>query len=258
LKKSIMEMLINPYNNNSLHLVNDNCLVDDEGAIIPIVNGIPDFLSLEQPAGLNKKYKRFYDKISRLNDVAEAVYGLFYNLNKLRSDWMKDVEVKPGWNVLETSIGTGWNVKVLPEEGKYFGLDISDGMLKQCRKNSKKWKRDIELFQGNAEYLPFKSETFDSVFHVGGINFFNDRQRAVNEMIRVAKPNTKIVIIDETEKKLIKNYRKIPFVSSYYKKSETDAFRTAAPVDLVPDGMKDIAVKFFDDDKMYQLSFRKP
>lgn len=33
---------------------------------------------------------------------------------------------------------------------------------------------------------------FDTVFHVGGINFFNDRARAISEMIRVARPGTKL------------------------------------------------------------------
>jgi PII-like signaling protein len=33
-----------------------------------------------------------------------------------------------------------------------------------------------------------------------GIDFFNDKARAIAEMIRVAKPQTKIMIVDETEK----------------------------------------------------------
>jgi hypothetical protein len=47
---------------------------------------------------------------------------------------MRYVEVKEGWKVLETSIGTGWNIKVLPPGAEYFGLDISGGMLNQCKK----------------------------------------------------------------------------------------------------------------------------
>lgn len=40
------------------------------------------------------------------------------------------------------------------------------------------------------------------VFHIGGINFFNDKGKAVVEMIRVAKPGAKIYVGDE-KKKLI-------------------------------------------------------
>lgn len=251
-------ILINPYNGENLSLTDSNALTDSKGNIVPVINDIPDFLSLEQTTGLNKKYQSFYDKISRLNDLAEFIYGIFYDLNKLRSEWMNDVEVKPGWKVLETSIGTGWNIKVLPSNAIYYGLDISQGMLRQCQRNKKKWKREIELFLGNAEYLPFKSQTFDSVFHVGGINFFNDRKRAIEEMIRVAKPKTKIVIIDETEERIAKQYRNTPFIGKYFKEADIDKARTVAPFDLVPKTMNEISVKLLDKGKMYQLSFRTP
>jgi ubiquinone/menaquinone biosynthesis C-methylase UbiE len=257
INNTTLELLINPYNNEPLNLENDS-LVDASGNSIPIIDGIPDFLVLEETSGLNKKYREFYDKISKLSDAAEFVYSLFMNLEKFRADWMRDVEVKEGYNVLETSVGTGFNIKILPKNATYFGFDISRGMLKQCQKNRKRWNREIELFQGNAEYLPFKNETFDSVFHVGGINFFNDRKRAIDEMIRVAKPTTKIVIIDETEKRVARQYGKTPFVKKYFNPADMEADRMVAPVDLVPAEMKEIEVKLLDKNKMYQLSFRKP
>jgi len=46
--------------------------------------------------------------------------------------------------------------------------------------------------------LPFADNTFDIVFHNGGINFFNDKALAMNEMLRVAKPGSKLLIADET------------------------------------------------------------
>jgi ubiquinone/menaquinone biosynthesis C-methylase UbiE len=257
MKNISVELLINPYNNEPL-LPDGDSLIDRSGNRIPIIEEIPDFLVLEKTDGLNKKYREFYDKISKLSDAAEFVYSLFMNLEKFRSEWMCDVEVKEGYKVLETSVGTGFNIKMLPHNANYFGLDISRGMLKQCQKNRKKWGRNIELFQGNAEYLPFKSETFDSVFHVGGINFFNDRKRAIEEMIRVAKPNTKIIILDETEKRVAKQYRKTPFVKRYFNRTDMETDRLVAPVNLIPQEMKEIEVKLLDKNKMYQLSFRKP
>lgn len=38
------------------------------------------------------------------------------------------------------------------------------------------------------------------MFHLGGINFFDDKARAIAEMVRVAKPGTRIVICDENER----------------------------------------------------------
>lgn len=258
-KASVIDMLINPYNGQPLSFdLEGDHLIDFAGNRVPIISDIPNFLQLEEINGLNKKYREFYDKISRLNDTAEFVYSLFMDLNELRANWMKDLEVKEGAKVLETSVGTGWNIKVLPVNASYFGLDISGGMLKQCKKNFARWKRDIELFQGNAEYLPFRDETFDCVFHVGGINFFNDRQRAIAEMVRVAKPGTKIVIIDETERKVAKQYQKTPFVKRYFNPSDMESDRLVAPVNLLPENMEEVEVKLLDNGKMYQLSFRKP
>jgi len=106
-------------------------------------------------------------------------------------------------------------------------------MLRKCRKNLRKWKRAAKLFHGEAEHLPFRDEV-DVVFHVGGINFFNDKAGAIQEMVRVAKPGTKIVIVDETEKLVKEQYEKTPLVGKYFKKR---AATVADPSILVPDNM---------------------
>jgi ubiquinone/menaquinone biosynthesis C-methylase UbiE len=49
-------------------------------------------------------------------------------------------------------------------------------MLKQCLRNLKKWKCEAELFLANAEELPFRDESFDEVFHLGGMNLFRFEQ----------------------------------------------------------------------------------
>ncbi len=59
-------------------------------------------------------------------------------------------------------------------------------------------------------------EAFDCVFHVGGINFFTDKVRAIKEMIWVAKPGTKIVIVDETERTIRENYQRTPGVQEKF------------------------------------------
>lgn len=253
-----VERMINPYNGQRLYkerIYGEEYLVDHSGNRIPVIDGIPDFTVLENTMGLNQKYRKLYDRISKLNDLAEFIYSLFYDLKKLRREWMKELEVKPGYRVLETSAGTGLNFRFLPRLAEYYGVDISRGMLMQAQKNSIKWELDIKLFQGNAEYLPFANHMFDSVFHVGGINFFNDRKKAIEEMIRVAKPGTKIVIIDETEELVRKQYRKMPFIKRYFA-ADIGYERTIAPIDLVPPGVRELEVKLLDKGKMYQLSFR--
>src|SRR6202035_247553 len=106
---------------------------------------------------------------------------------------------KPHARVLEVGVGTGANLRYLPPDIDFYGLDLSWGMLRKCRKKLRKCSGPARLSQAEASHLPFRTEVFDCVFHVGGINFFSDPKRAIREMIWVAKPGTKIVISDETE-----------------------------------------------------------
>ena len=128
-------------------------------------------------------------------------------------------------------------------------------MLRKCRQNLKRWKREAQLFQGEAERLPFRDEVFDCVFHIGGINFFNDKARGITEMIRVAKTGTKIVIVDETEKVVTQEYRRNPFTRKYFSAKDS---AVTSPIDLIPEGMQEIKAKQIVNGKLYCLSFRKP
>lgn len=81
-----------------------------------------------------------------------------------------------GGNILEVSIRPGPNLPFLYETGKadmVFVLDISPGRLKRCQSFARRGDWEVELFLATAEKLPFKDEAFDTVFHVGRINFFN-------------------------------------------------------------------------------------
>jgi len=57
---------------------------------------------------------------------------------------------------------------------------------------------------GNPGFIPLGG----CVFHVGGINFFSDKARAIREMLRVAKPGSKIIIADETSDFIDQQYKK--------------------------------------------------
>ena len=84
-----------------------------------------------------------------------------------------------------------------------------------------KYKNQLNLSLINccAEDLPFKDNEFDIVFHVGGINFFNDKALAIQEMIRVAKKDSKILIADETADYIEKQYKKSILSKKYFEGS---------------------------------------
>ncbi len=139
--------------------------------------------------------------------------------------------------------------------GEIYGLDISTGQLAQCQGFIRKKGWEVELFLGNAEQLPFQEASFESVFHVGGINFFNDKKAAINEMIRVAKPGTRILISDETEKGA-RAYER--FLPSFKRAAGSRREAVRAPIDLVPKEMLETHVDPVWKGWLYCLDFRKP
>lgn len=223
----------------------------------PIHNDIAEFVRPDAISGANKKYNQLYQTIAGFYDDSQRVGSALIGMDRdayVRS-YLDRLEVKPGDAVLETSVGTGLNFKYLSEGVKLTGLDLSSGMLTRCQENLRRWRRKADLFLGNAEFFPFADNSFDVVFHVGGINFFSDRERAVREMIRVAKPGSLLLIADETEEHVQKAYENIPYTQEFYKKREEVV---SAPVDLLPPEMEEVKAETVWGNRFYALSFRKP
>jgi ubiquinone/menaquinone biosynthesis C-methylase UbiE len=253
-------LLQSPYTRAPLHVVREDgreTLVSSSGERFPIRHGMPVFLKLEELTGSNRKYNRLYQTIGGFYDDFQRVW---YALRAMGPDahfrcYLPLLEIKPGDLVLETSVGTGLNFKYLPRGIQLFGLDLSPEMLARCETNLRRWRLDADLFLGNAESLPFADSSFDVVFHVGGINFFSDRAKAIQEMIRVAKPGSLILIADETEKHVKETYERMPITSRYFKgRKET----VAAPIDLVPPEMQEVQLRLLLGGRFYALTFRKP
>lgn len=227
----------------------------------PIERGIPRFICPEELEGLNRRFARFYDWLSHVYALVTKVAFLpMGGERKARKEILDRLELNGG-RVLEVSIGPGVNLPYLfesPKVGEVYGLDISAGQLARCRSFIRRQSWPVDLFLATAEALPFKAGSFDSVFHIGGINFFSGKKQAIEEMIRVARPGTKIVIADETER-VARLYDRIPGFSRSYQGKKAD---TAVPVHLVPDTMEETRVddiwKAHGQYHGYCLEFRKP
>ncbi len=251
-------LLQSPYTGSPVHLIRERsgeALISDSGERFPIRNGIPDFLKPEELTGNNGKYNHLYETIGGFYDDIQRVFCALKGMDREAyfRGYMSLLEVKPGDSVLETSVGTGLNYKYLPGGVRLAGLDLSPEMLTHCQTNLRRWALEANLYLGNAESLPFADASFDVVFHVGGINFFNDRAKAIREMIRVAKPGSLLLIADETEKHVKQVYEKQP--GSMFKNRKAPV---SAPIDLVPAEMKEVHLEELRDGQFYALTFRKP
>jgi ubiquinone/menaquinone biosynthesis C-methylase UbiE len=265
MKPNTLPFLCNPFTHEPLRLMagpgpngnpQEKLVSIKTGEEFPIRDGIPIFLCDADVSGSNKKYQEFYDHIAPLYDLSMQVFALLKNggEGKRRHEYLQELDIQAGDRVLEVSVGTGGDLRYLPRTAKYFGLDLSWGMLKRCQKNLRARGMEAELFLGAAEYLPFDDGAFDVVFHMGGINFFSDKARAIQEMIRVARPGTKLMIMDENEH-VAKRLEKVPVAGRFY---ENRIGVISAPVGLVPAEMQEIKVRDVCNGDLYCLTFRKP
>lgn len=129
---------------------------------------------------------RFWKRFTPFNDRAATL-------------WSEEVFAKlpslAGKRVLDIAIGDGRNMSFIPQDCEVYGVDVSAAQLKSC--NAAYPDRNLWLFQGEAESLPFKAGTFDCVLSFGAFNYFNDPKAALEEMSRVVKPSGQIIVTDE-------------------------------------------------------------
>jgi ubiquinone/menaquinone biosynthesis C-methylase UbiE/uncharacterized protein YbaR (Trm112 family) len=226
--------------------------------LYPIQNGVPRFFQEHDLAGINNTFARLYNWFSLIYTAFSKIGFLFLGTTDSRARREVLARLNPRGRVLEVSIGPGVNLPYLltsPGVSEVYGLDISIGQINRCNAliHRKDWL--VDLFLGNAEELPFVDNSFDSVFHIGGINFFGNKKQAIDEMIRVAKPGTRIIICDENESGAQWYERFLPgFKSAFHGQREI----VTAPIDLIPSNMNEKTCENIWNGFMYCIQFRKP
>lgn len=224
----------------------------------PIVAGIPRFIQVEELTGLNRRFARLHDVVSHVYQPASQFVQFFARwVGMTRREVTDRLEMKGG-RVLEVSIGPGVNLPYLIGAAgvdEVLGLDISLGQLQNCLSYCRRKGWAVDLFLAQAEELPFHKDAFAGVLHIGGINFFSNKAKAIQEMIRVAKPGAKIIIVDETEGLARKYDRWVPgFARAFEDKREA----VNPPIDLLPSEMEDVRLSTVWRGACYCLEFRKP
>jgi SAM-dependent methyltransferase len=217
----------------------------------PFYEGIIHFIKEEEVFRFSRRTE-FFRLINALiyTPLTNAMFILCGGWRKARHEVLEHLEIQPGYSILETGIGPGDNMRFLGDKIKdctVYGLDNQMKMLRKCTRNAKRWKRPAKLYRANAEELPFKENSFDVVFHLGAMNLFQDKKQAIEEMIRVAKPGTRIVIADESEK-----------ASRLFAIFTGSQEPVVPPVHLVPEQMQEVTLKSIWNDYGYLITFRKP
>jgi demethylmenaquinone methyltransferase/2-methoxy-6-polyprenyl-1,4-benzoquinol methylase len=101
--------------------------------------------------------------------------------------------------VIDVATGTGDFTIALAEANipEVVGLDFSAGMIAAAREKTARYTQ-ITLIQGDAMALPFSDGEFDSLTVGFGLRNMPDYQQALNEMVRVVRPEGRVVILEMT------------------------------------------------------------
>lgn len=110
-------------------------------------------------------------------------------------------ELKEGETVLDLGSGGGIDVLLaatyVGENGKVYGLDMTDEMLELANRNKMKMGvTNVEFIKGYIEDIPLDDETVDVVMSNCVINLCEDKYKALSESYRVIKSGGRLAIAD--------------------------------------------------------------
>ncbi len=106
--------------------------------------------------------------------------------------------IGPGLRVLDVCAGTGDLAILCAERGAeaVVGLDMTRAMLIHAQAKQRTKRLAIDWLQGDAEALPFASNSFDRVVIGFSTRNLSDLDRGLREMVRVLRPDGQLVILE--------------------------------------------------------------
>ena len=127
--------------------------------------------------------------------------GLDGHQDEERSIWKSEIRGvlngNRGLNVLDVGTGPGFLALIFAEmDHQVTGVDISKCMLDKAKENARARDLEVSFCHGDAEALPFDDESFDLLVNRYLLWTLPDPQMAIDEWVRVLKPNGMILAID--------------------------------------------------------------
>ena len=132
-----------------------------------------------------RSYAKYYD----------FIFGKVFHPG--RSTAIEHLHCRPGERILEVGVGTGLSLELYPDYTRVVGIDLSEPMLKQARAKVKDENLTSveDLLIMDAQNMSFADNSFDLVWSLESGEHMPDKQQFVNELLRVATPGGRIIIV---------------------------------------------------------------
>ncbi len=226
----------------------------------PVRDSIP---SLVFPA-INKedaKWVAEYDEIAESYDNLLKQYDNFLGIDmmKERERFSLFIPIEGPCKILDVSVGTAANFIALQNQFKHemgrfnlHGMDLSTGMLEVAKRKVRERDMHVSLTHGSVFNIPYQSNFFNIVLHVGGINTFSDIHGALEEMLRVVRTGGLVIVIDEgLSPKMRDSERGKEIIKT------NSLFAARPPIEFIPPKAQSIEISYIMNETFYQMIFTK-
>jgi ubiquinone/menaquinone biosynthesis C-methylase UbiE len=132
-----------------------------------------------------------YDGFARWYDLAEGLTELL-GIRRLRRELLR----RASGRILEVAAGTGKNLSWYPRARRITAGDFSSAMLQIARARAARLGLPVRFLLMDAEALPLRDETFDTVVSSLSLCTFPDPVAALREMARVCRPDGRILLLE--------------------------------------------------------------
>lgn len=188
-----------------------------------------------------------FNNISAKYDFLNHFLSL--GIDKLwRKRAIRELRVFKPKRILDIATGTGdfalESLSINPQS--VIGIDISEGMLKVGIQKMKAKEVDhiISLRLGDSENLAFSENSFDAVTVGFGVRNFENLNKGLTEILRVLKPEGRILILEFSKpnffpvKQLFAFYSRffIPFFGKMFSKDKRAYMYLPESVEAFPEG----------------------
>jgi ubiquinone/menaquinone biosynthesis C-methylase UbiE len=167
------------------------------------------------------KFKMMAKQLRRPSGVMGGKVGSMMNkANEFLYDFTKND------SILEIGFGNGkFFEKIFSKaEGlKVTGLDFSETMFKAASENNKEAiaNGELTLQFGSSDKLPFPDHSFDKIFCINVIYFWDEPKQHLQEMFRVLKPGGRFYATVRTKESMLK----MPFTKYGFSFYESDIWK---------------------------------
>lgn len=137
------------------------------------------------------QYKKIEREVYSITAPSYEKYGS-KSFEAYAQPLLEGAGLKPGQHVLDVACGTGipslMASPFVAPNGTVTGIDLAPGMVELARKKAEeRGLKNVTFREADGESLPFPDESFDVVLCNHGLVHMTDREKALQEILRVLK-----------------------------------------------------------------------